>query len=183
MCKALDTRAASDFGTPYYEPARRLYRYWGSLVGTKPRKALSPLAIGAPLLPHASLARVLDGGADVRYELIGAALHAAAPRLKPGALASDPLRVDPANRLIFDRLTGAARAQRPLAFRAWFKALDGRPRALFTLVLPLGLDPDAPASSDLLIGVWPLPGGERTARSVHPATAQDVTQAFLASAA
>lgn len=139
---------------PPYSEAARLYRYWAALPATRPRAALSPIAIGARLLPHCSLAHVLEDGADLRYDLIGEVLEAVGPRVRPGSLASAPLRVDPENTNILGYLRDCARGQRPVAFEAAFLSMDGVPRRVFSLLLPLSIEPEAAAARDMLIGVW-----------------------------
>lgn len=163
-------------------PARRLFDYWDELPAPKPRKAISPLDLGPDLLPHLTLGRVERDGADLRYELVGAVLKAVAPRLKPGARASDPLRMDPKNRLILDCLVRCARSQRPVVFHARFRSLDDLPRIVFVVLLPLGLRATASAAEDMLIGVWDLrepsgPAGPATVERID-----DVTELFLAGA-
>ena len=133
---------------------REMLACWDAMAPGKPRDSISPEEFGAGLLPHLSLGHVLNDGEDVRYDLIGEELEKVAPRLKRGALASDPVRLDPKNRLILDRLRVCAKTREPVAFHAVFDSFDGDPRRVLALLCPLGIDGGDAAASDLLIGVW-----------------------------
>jgi hypothetical protein len=173
----------ADFSSGFYAPARRLFAVWDAMPPPKLRSALSPLDFGARLLPHLSLGQVEEQGADLRYDLVGEVLEEVAPRLKRGGRASDPMRVHPDNHQIYDLLTGCARRQSPLAFQAWFDTLDDVPQAVFSLLLPLGLDASAPACADLLIGVWRLPeAAARRRRGPGRDEVVEVSAGFLAAA-
>lgn len=53
---------------------RELYRVWQRLCGNAPalpRAKLDPLNLPAPLLPYLALVETVDGGASLRYRLVG----------------------------------------------------------------------------------------------------------------
>jgi hypothetical protein len=54
-----------------------LYRYWSQRRGQRrmpDRRDIDPLALGPKLLPHIGLMDVIDGGARMRYRLLGTAI-------------------------------------------------------------------------------------------------------------
>jgi len=54
-----------------------LYRYWSRCRGRRrvpDRRDIDPLQLGAKLLPHVGLMDIVDGGARVRYRLLGTAI-------------------------------------------------------------------------------------------------------------
>jgi hypothetical protein len=54
-----------------------LYRYWNQRRGDRrmpDRRDIDPLDLGAKLLPHIGLMDIVDGGARVRYRLLGTAI-------------------------------------------------------------------------------------------------------------
>ncbi|HEY7610140.1 MAG TPA: PAS domain-containing protein [Alphaproteobacteria bacterium] len=54
-----------------------LYRYWNRCRGQRrmpDRRDIDPLALGPALLPHVGLMDIVDGGARVRYRLLGTAI-------------------------------------------------------------------------------------------------------------
>src|SRR5512134_751440 len=54
-----------------------LYRYWNRRRGRRrmpDRRDIDPLELGPKLLPHVGLMDIVDGGARVRYRLLGTAI-------------------------------------------------------------------------------------------------------------
>jgi hypothetical protein len=54
-----------------------LYAYWNGRRGQRrmpDRRDIDPLALGPKLLPHVGLMDIVDGGARVRYRLLGTAI-------------------------------------------------------------------------------------------------------------
>lgn len=149
---------AEDFASAAAELSamRRLLRSWSDLPAGKTRSSINPVHFGADLLPHLTLATVLENGEDVEYDLIGEIMSKVAPRLRRGSLASDALQVDPGNRLILGLLQQCAKSRQPVAFHAVFDSYDGDPRGVLAVLCPLGIDPadTNKAASDMLIGVW-----------------------------
>lgn len=98
-----------------------------------------------------------------------------APRLVPGSLGSDPLKLNPNDRGVLDLLMGAALTQSPSAHLANFKSYEGHRRSVFTLILPLGLNAKAVSSKDLIVSVWQRPNKLENDQEVF----EDMTDAFL----
>jgi hypothetical protein len=160
----------------FFASAAPLHDYWKTLPDDKPRHMLRAENIGAKLLPHVSLLHVVNQGADLQYDLICQEMKIVAPRLVPGNLASDPLKINPDDRGVMNAMLHAAITQKPSAQLAMFRSYEGRQRSVFSLILPLGLNPDGPASSDLIVSVW-----QRPSKPVHDQEMfEDMTQAFLA---
>lgn len=133
----------------------RLFRIWQALPRQKKRRNLDPVAIGPELLPHLCLGHFLEGGTDFRYDLIGAQIARLAPRLAPGSLASDTLRIQAAEHdHILSLFLQAGTSQRPRVVEVRYKSVDGVPLRVFAALLPLGLNPDRVCAEDLLLAVW-----------------------------
>lgn len=167
----------SQLGRPgtFFASAAPLYEYWKKLPKDKPRKALRAEQLGARLLPHVSLLQVLGQAEDLRYDLICQEMKIIAPRLVPGSLGTDPLKLNPSDRGVLDLLLGAALKQRPSAHLANFKSYEGHKRSVFTLILPLGLNAQAISSKDLIVSVWQRPSKLDSDQEVF----EDMTEEFL----
>lgn len=142
----------------FFEKMAALFEYWEALPGDKPRRAVDPLVLGARLIPHVSLGALTDGCTDFRYDLISSELKAVAPRLRPGNRSSDAMRIQKTQTdLVHELFMSTGRTIEPKVLRLTYAAMDGRPRGIYTLFLPLGrqLGPTGkPVASDLMIGVW-----------------------------
>ena len=135
-----------------------LFRYWDSLPGSKRREDVNPLVLGSQLIRHVSLGALIDGCTDFRYDLISSELKAVAPRLQPGALSSDALRIQKTEfDMIHDLFLSTGRSIEPKVLRVLYASMEGMPRGIYTLFLPLGRQTAANGSqvaSDLMIGLW-----------------------------
>ncbi|WP_193186484.1 PAS domain-containing protein [Nisaea sediminum] len=130
----------------------RLYGVWSEMPEDKPRRALDPLALGAPLLPNLALLKALPDG--FQYDLVGERVSELSNAFHRGATAS--VEKETARRPdLFRQMRAVARTRQP---GARFAALDNpsgyRPR-YFSMILPLSID--GGTARDLLLGVWPLP--------------------------
>lgn len=143
---------------PQFQDTVQLYRYWCDLPGRKLRRDIDPLAIGGRLLSHVSLGSSLDGGNDVRYDLIGSVLAASAPRLKPGSRTSDTAKFLPTIDEVQVIMSEAVRQQQMKLIESHYFSLEGILRQTVWILLPLGIDPDKPCCEDLLMGNWVLVG-------------------------
>lgn len=133
----------------------RLIRIWQSLPGPKRRRDLDPLTIGADLLPHLCLGHFLGNGTDLRYDLIGAEIANLAPRLAPGSLASDTLRIQHTDRdHVLALFLDAGASQRPKIHEVRYNSVENVPLKVFAAMLPLGLGPNRNCAEDLLLAVW-----------------------------
>ena len=159
----------------FFASAAPLYEYWKMLPDDKPRRALRAEQLGPLLLPHVSLLRVLGQAEDLRYDMICQEMKMIAPRLVPGSLGSDPLKLNPNDRGVLDLLMSAALKQSPSAHLANFKSYEGHRRSVFTLILPLGLNARAVSSKDLIVSVWQRPNKLENDQEVF----EDMTDAFL----
>lgn len=131
----------------------RLYGVWSELPKDKPRRALDPLALGAPLLPHLALLKALPDG--FRYDLVGERVSEISNAFRRGATARP--QQDPGNRQadLFRQMRAVARTREPGARFAAIPHPSGyRPRC-FSMILPLSIS--GASAQDLLIGIWPLP--------------------------
>jgi hypothetical protein len=135
-----------------------LFRYWESLPGDRPRRAVDPIALGANLLPHVSLGALVDGCADFRYELISGEMSIVAPRLRPGDRSSDALRIQKTDfDLIHHLLVSTGRSIEPKVLRITFASMEELSRGIYALFLPLGRQADETGEAharDLMIGLW-----------------------------
>jgi len=135
-----------------------LFRYWEALPGDRRREDVNPLALGSELLPHVSLGALIDGCTDFRYDLISSEMKAVAPRLQPGARSSDSFRIQGTKvDLIHDLFMSTGHSIAPKVLRVFYASMEGMPRGIYTLFLPLGRQSAAdgtPVASDLMIGLW-----------------------------
>jgi hypothetical protein len=133
----------------------RLFRIWNALPGRKKRQDLDPVAIGAELLPHLCLGHYLGNGSDFRYELIGSEIVKLAPRLSPGSLASDTMRIQNTDKdHILTLFLEAGVGQRPKIHEIRYNSIDDVPLRIFAALLPLGLHQKKNCAEDLLLAVW-----------------------------
>lgn len=133
----------------------RLLGIWNALPGRKKRQDLDPIAIGPELLPHLCLGHYLGNGADFRYDLIGSEIVNLAPRLSPGALASDTMRIQNTDHdHILTLLLEAGVEQRPKIHEVRYNSIGDVPLRVFAALLPLGLHRDKKCAEDLLLAVW-----------------------------
>ncbi|RVU34875.1 hypothetical protein EOI86_18730 [Hwanghaeella grinnelliae] len=142
----------------YFEKMVELFDYWVALPGDKPRRAVDPLTLGARLIPHVSLGALIDGCTDYRYDLISSELNAVAPRLRPGSRSSDAMRIQKTKTdLVHELFMSTGRTIEPKVLRLTYASMEGRPRGIYTMFLPLGRQPGPTGkdvASDLMIGLW-----------------------------
>lgn len=147
-----------DIPESHLEKMAVLYRYWKALPGDRPRDAIDPVELGSDLLPHVSLGTFIDGCTDFRYELISSEIKQVAPRLKPGSLSSDALRIQQTDfDLIHHLFMSTGRTITPKALRVTYASMEYMPRGINTLFLPLGRQKDADGKDvacDMMIGLW-----------------------------
>lgn len=144
----------------------QVLEYWQAMPGAKRRAGLDPKGLGPSSLSRIALVRTLldapetaraareEPGptVDFRYELIGSLFGEYAPRLKPGALSSGIVAIDPTRTFVIDAQRRAARERAPLGMVLNYRDIEDIERACFNLILPLGLD--QPIASDLLLALW-----------------------------
>lgn len=152
------TSAGAAQSAVYFEKMAALFGIWEALPGDRPRRAVDPPVLGAQLLPHVSLGALTDGCTDFRYDLISSELKAVAPRLQPGSRSSDAMRIQKTQTdLVHELFMSTGRTIQPKVLRLTYASMDGRPRGIYTMFLPLGRQPGPtgkPVASDLMIGVW-----------------------------
>ena len=167
----------------------QLFRVWKSLPSDRPRKAIDPMALGPSLLPHVSLGTFINDCSDFQYELISSELKEVAPRLKPGARSSDSFRIQNIKfDLIHDLFISTARNRQPRVLLVHYASMEGQPRRINTLFLPLGEQTTVDGvtcASDLMIGLWSEPSVEPLLQDTfedvstffmsHPAVTQQVS--------
>lgn len=157
-----------------------LYRYWEALPGDKPRKDVDPVTLGTRLLPHVSLGALVDGCTDFRYDLISSEMKQVAPRLQPGNRSSDALRIQKTRfDLIHHLFLSTGQSMEPRALRVTYASMEGMPRGINTLFLPLGRQTTTDgkqAASDLMIGLWRFEPEGAIKQDKH----EDVLEAFMA---
>lgn len=133
----------------------RLVRMWNDLPGRRKRRDLDPLVIGAGLLPHLCLGHYLGNGVDFRYDLIGSEIVKLAPRLSPGSLASDTMRIQNTDHdHVLTLLLEAGVEQRPKIHEIRYNSVNDVPLRIFAALLPLGLNQEKKCAEDLLLAVW-----------------------------
>jgi len=168
----------TDVSPPPFSKMAVLYHYWLAMPGVKARADVDPLAIGSRTLGHVSVGHFLEGGSDLRYDLICEELKKVAPRLVPGALSSDALRIERTDFDMIHNLLGAVgRAGLIRVYSIRYRSLELVPRMIHTILLPLGVkEPGAPAE-DLLFGIWQQPVRQRFSVDSF----DDLTDDFFAS--
>lgn len=133
----------------------RLFRVWHALPSQKKRRDLDPISIGPGLLPHLCLGHFLESGTDFRYDLIGAEIAKLAPRLAPGSLASDTMRIQETEHdHILTLFLETGISQRPKIHEVRYSSVDGVPLRVFAAMLPLGRNDSRICAEDLLLAVW-----------------------------
>lgn len=154
----------------------RLFRIWLALPRQKKRRDIDPIALGADLLPHICLGHFLGNGTDFRYDLIGSEIASLAPRLAPGSLASDTLRIQGTDHdHILSLFLQTGISQRPRIHEIRYNSVDGVPLRVFSAYLPLGLNPDRVCAEDLMLAVWRTKVTETIAKD----SSVDLTGEFL----
>ena len=129
----------------------RLYDVWSALPEGKPRQALSPLALGAHLLPHLALLRTLP--AEFRCELVGEQAGELAGALRRGQTAGQDRAPGADCSNAFRMMRAVAESRRPGAQFTGLVNRSGNLNRCFAMTLPLSIS--GHAANDLLIGIWP----------------------------
>ncbi|MBP5856899.1 hypothetical protein KAJ83_07760 [Marivibrio halodurans] len=162
---------------PPLERMRRLYDFWRGLPDDRPRSAVDLNALDAEIRTHVGIGKYLGECADLRYDVIGPVLHRLAPRLVPGSLSSDVLKI---RRTDFDMahnlLCAVGRAGKPRVYRIYYRTVESIQVRCFSMMLPLGTSGDGGPATDLLFGIWEI---ETPGRSVIDRF-DDLTDMFLA---
>lgn len=130
----------------------RLYGVWSEMPEDKPRRALDPLALGAPLLPHLALLKALPDG--FQYDLVGERVSELSNSFRRGATAMAQKETGNRRADLFRRMRTVAETRQP---EARFDAIENpsghRPR-YFSMILPLSIG--GGTARDLLVGIWPM---------------------------
>lgn len=136
---------------------RRLFDFWRNLPEGRARSSVDLEALDADIRAHIGIGKYLGACTDLRYDVIGPVLHRLAPRLAPGSLSSDVLRI---RRTDFDMahnlLCAVGRAGKPRLYRIYYRTIESVQVRCFSMLLPLGTSGDGAPASDLLFGVWEI---------------------------
>ena len=145
----------------------RLYGVWSEMPEDKPRRALDPLALGAPLLPHLALLKALPDG--FRYDLVGESVCALSDAFRRGATTRAQQETGPRRTDLFRQMRSVARTRQPGAQFATLQHPSGYRRPYFSMILPLSIE--GATARGLLVGIWRMPA---SARSGEEPSADDV---------
>lgn len=140
MAPGIDSTVA--FGSDVSEQQAWLENYWRELGDGEhlpAHRQIDPVAIGI-LLPHIFLLDVLHDPQDFRYRLAGGHIEDNVGRPLKGETISEITERDSKRTGLFDYFADCLAQRAPLRFQAEFENLDGQPRELHLLTLPLADD-------------------------------------------